>query len=180
MLLYFFCDHRDPSKQSFQDLLHAVVKQLLNANPDCFRDAQARYHEATGAVDGETKAAQRLSTADYMDLIKQMCSHWMRVNLVVDALDECVNLSEFVDGLSELSKSNIRLLMTSRHDLSSRQAISQIARSSMSLVEHMATDIDAYLREEIATRLATGSLKLRDSSLAGQIVVAVKMKANGL
>lgn len=115
-----------------------------------------------------------------MVLIKQMCSHWMRVNLVVDALDECVNLSEFVDGLSELSKSNIRLLMTSRHDLSSRQAISQIARSSMSLVEHMATDIDAYLREEIATRLATGSLKLRDSSLAGQIVVAVKMKANGL
>jgi hypothetical protein len=104
----------------------------------------------------------------------------MRVNLVVDAVDECVNLSEFVDGLSELSKSNIRVLMTSRHDLSSRQAISKIARSSMSLVEHMATDIDVYLRGEVAARLAAGSMKLRDSSLADQIVAAVKKKADRL
>jgi hypothetical protein len=180
MLLYFFCDYRDPSKQSFQDLLHAVVKQLLNASSDCFGGAQARYHEATRAVNGGNMAAQRLSMADYMKLVKQMCSHWMRVNLIVDALDECVNLSEFVDGLSELSKSNIRLLMTSRHDLSSREAISQIACSSMSLVKHMATDIDAYLRGEVAARLNTGSLKLRDSSLAGQIVVILKRKADGL
>lgn len=180
MLLQFFCDHRDPSKQSFQDLLHAVVKQLLNASSDCLEDAQACYHEATRAVNGGNMAAQRLSMADYMKLVKQMCSHWKRVNLVVDALDECENLSEFLDGLSELSKSNIKLLVTSRQDLSSTEAISQIACSSLSLVEHMTADIDAYLRGEIAARLNTGSLKLRDSGLAGRIVVVLKKKADGL
>lgn len=35
-VLYFFCDHRDPGKQSFHDLLISLVKQLLDDNEDSF------------------------------------------------------------------------------------------------------------------------------------------------
>jgi hypothetical protein len=37
-ILYFFCDHRDPTKRSLNDLLCVVIKQLLDSDVDCFTE----------------------------------------------------------------------------------------------------------------------------------------------
>jgi hypothetical protein len=112
-VLYFFCDHRDPNKQSIRDFFHAIIKQLLDQDNNCFANAEAWRDEKTT---GSLSAAKPLVNSEYVEIIRRMCSRWISVSIVLDALDECTGLNAFVDDLVALkSESNVRLLLTSRH-----------------------------------------------------------------
>jgi hypothetical protein len=180
-VLYFFCDHRDPSKQSFQDLIYVIVKQLLDQNPECFEGLKHRYVNILWGARG-SKVAKKLDNLDYVELIHDLCLRWGSVNLVIDALDECSFLSNFIGGLKLLiaEKSNIRLLLTSRHDVELKRLIAPITTYQLPVVEYMRVDIRTYLSAEVESRLALGSLKLRQDSLAAEIVAALEERADGM
>ncbi|KFY35817.1 hypothetical protein V494_05576 [Pseudogymnoascus sp. VKM F-4513 (FW-928)] len=180
-VIYFFCDHRIPNMQSLQDLLYVIVKQLLHQSPGCFEDAKYWYDERTRPLDGPRAAAKPLSTSEYIKFIQQLCLRWESISLIVDALDECSRLDTFVDGLRKLwSGSNVRLLLTSRHDVDLMHAIEPIADYKVSLVENMRNDIDIYLTTEIRSRLALGTLKFKQKGLEASIVSALREKADGM
>lgn len=167
--------------QSLQDLLYAIVKQLLDQNPTCLEDAKQRYHERTRGVEGPKAAARPFSVSEYIRFIQQLCLKWESVSLVVDAVDECSGLDTFVDGLRNLwSGANVRLLLTSRHDVDLKRAIEPIASYKIALVENMKNDIEIYLKTEIRKRIAAGTLKLKQKELEELIATALEAKADGM
>jgi hypothetical protein len=103
------------------------------------------------------------------------------VNLIVDAVDECVGLSTFMGGLNYLIKgSNIKLLLTSRHDVELQRTIEPIADFQISVAEFMWDDIEIYLAAEVTRRISIGLLKFREKNLDSIIVEALKNKAHGM
>jgi amino acid transporter len=177
-VLYFFCDHRDPSKQSIRDFLHVIIKQLLDQDINCFADANAWRHEKTM---GTLSAAKPLVNSEYIDIIRRMCSRRNTVSIVVDALDECTDLNTFVEDLVTLKAiSNIRLLLTSRHDIEVVRVIQPIAQHTISISDYMRNDIKIYLETEINSRVGQRSLKLRESWLKAEIATSLEAKADGL
>jgi hypothetical protein len=101
---------------------------------------------------------------------------------MIDALDECSFLSAFIGGLKSLivAKSNIRLLLTSRHDVELKRFIAPITTYQLPVIEHMRVDIWTYLSAEVESRIALGLLKLRQESLAAEIVTALEERADGM
>ncbi|KAH8820079.1 hypothetical protein F5884DRAFT_865727 [Xylogone sp. PMI_703] len=181
-VLYFFCDHRNPSGRNFQDLLYSVIKQLLDQDSECFSVARYWRDRQTQAIKGQDAVAKPLSPSEYIGLVQQLCSRWSNVNLVVDAMDECNDLDNFMGGLTALTsnKSNIRLLLTSRHDMELKRVIEPIATHEIPLSDHMEVDIDSYLRTELKSRIALNKLKLKQRNLEDSIVDALKEKADGM
>ncbi len=103
------------------------------------------------------------------------------MSLVVDAIDECSNVQSFVAGLESLtSRSNIKLLVTSRNEVETELAMTPLAKFQMCLPEHMKDDIHTFLTNETQNRVKQGSLKLRQKELAGDIVAALEAKADGM
>jgi hypothetical protein len=162
-VIYFFCDHRDPGKQSLQDLAHVLTKQLLDRDIACFKEAKLWREER---LPGSKTLAKPLNILEYIEIIQRLCSRWESVSLIVDAVDECTGLDDFIRGLESLiANSNIKLLLTSRHDIELIRAIYKIAGYKLAMTEYMEHDIETYLNFEVKNRIALGSLKLKQQSL---------------
>jgi len=168
--------------QSFQDLLHVIMKQLLNQNQSCFEEAKYFYEESLRRVAGpQSTAAKPLSQLEYVQLICQMCLRWESVSLVIDALDECVGLDSFVGGLKDvLGGSNIRLVLTSRHDVNIKRVVESVADFQISMMERMGDDIETFLWAEIQRRISSGTFKFKQKALDAKVVAALREKADGM
>jgi hypothetical protein len=158
-------------------MLYVLSKQLLDMDLSCF-EAAKHWHDERKR---ETSVATPLGSQDYIALIRQMCSRWGSVSLIVDALDECDNLDLFVNGLEELTiHSNIRLLLTSRHDVKLARVIAPMVHHELSVAANMGDDIETFLASEINKRIETGVLKLRQRNLGLWILHTLKEKADGM
>jgi hypothetical protein len=74
----------------------------------------------------------------------------------------------------------IKLFLTSRDEVELVRLVSPASSHHLALKEFMRSDIGTYLTHETATRLAQGTLKLRQKSLASDIVAAIEEKADGM
>lgn len=179
MTLQFFCDHRDPNKRSLENFLHAVTKQLLESDPSCLNVAYKVYKKQK--FDSASYVARALTVEGYIELIRNLAIRWKQVYLVVDALDECIELQVFIDGLTTLAaKSNIRMILTSRQTVDLERVIGPIAGYPIAIRHHAWADIDIYLDEEIMRRKALGTLKVNQHALEGSIKQAIRAKAGGM
>lgn len=168
--------------QSLQDLLYVIIKQLLDQKSACFEDAKYWYEERLRNVsDPQSTAAKPLSNSEYVKLISQMCSRWESMSLIIDALDECVGLDSFVGGLKGiLSGSNVRLLLTSRHDVNIKRVMEPMADFQVSVMDKMGGDIETYLWAEVHRRIANGTFKFKQKGLDSLVVTALTEKADGM
>jgi hypothetical protein len=180
-VLHFFCNHRNPRKQAFQDCLHAFTKQLIDSNSDCFNEAKQCYHERLLKIHGQ-QHTPTLSIYEYISLIKQLCFIFDTVFMVVDALDECADRSDFLDGLMSFlkEKGKFKLLLTSRQEVDLDRLIDPIASHRLPLKDYMGSDIKSYLSAELRTRIEEGALKLGRESLIADIAAAIEKKADGM
>ena len=168
--------------QSLQDLFHVIIKQLLDQNLACFEDAKYWYEKSLRTVAGpQSTAAKPLSASEYVKIISQMCSKWESANLVIDALDECADLDWFVGGLrGVLGGSNLRLLVTSRHDVNIKRIMEPLAEFQIPIMEHMGHDIETYLRAEVHRRISLGKFKFKQKGLDSLVVAELMAKADGM
>jgi len=181
-VLYFFCDHRDPGKQSIQNLLHVIMKQLLELDDGCLVAADSwRKQKQPAPKLRPSSPIQPLAVSEYIELLCFLFRRWERVYLVVDAVDECDDLNKFVNGLQSLiANSDLQLFLTSRHDIELIQAISLIATTKMAAADYMEADILLYLSSEVEARVAQKALKLRQNDLSLLIVEALRKNADGM
>jgi hypothetical protein len=158
------------------------VKQLFDRDEDCLAAANSWRNQKHPALNSRSSPfIQPLGVPEYIELLNFLFIRWERVRLVVDAVDECVDLATFVDGLQSLAKnSELQLFLTSRHDVELNQAISPISTAKIAVSEHMDTDIIIYLRSEVQARIAHNFLKLRQKDLSLQIVEALRKNADGM
>lgn len=103
------------------------------------------------------------------------------VYLIVDAVDECVGLSTFMGALNGLiTGSNIKLRLTSRHDVELQRKIEPIANFQISVADFMWADIKTYLTAEVTRRIGLRLLKFKEKNLDSWIVEAIRNKADGM
>ncbi|KAJ9353099.1 hypothetical protein DTO280E4_7527 [Paecilomyces variotii] len=112
VVAYIFCDYREQSKQKLNNILGAILKQLVQPMETLPDDLNMLYksHQATGST---------LQRNELTELLISVANYYSRVYLVIDALDECPDSdgtrSTFISHLLKLQKNcNVNLLATSR------------------------------------------------------------------
>jgi hypothetical protein len=176
-VLYFFCDHGDPSKVSHDSFVMTVMRQLLEQSPELIGNAKKIYDEK--ANNGE----RSFKRTDYIPLIQTFMSHFDNVYLLCDALDEASEGEEIATALKQLmsycirSEHSIRVLFTSRFDVQLERHHTLITSNRVALADNMKADIEQYVQMEVDHRTEKGSLKLRDQGLRPAIQERVACRA---
>ncbi|KAJ7832151.1 ankyrin repeat-containing domain protein [Mycena olivaceomarginata] len=106
---FFYFDFRDKERQSVESALRRIVLQLSAQSPHSYRALDEQYKLSNG---------QKLpSYEDLQKILQQLLSELGRTYVVLDALDECDELSQIVDLISTLrhwTDSPLHLFITSQ------------------------------------------------------------------
>jgi hypothetical protein len=168
-VLYFFCDHRDPSKLTHDNFVMTLTRQMLNHSSEFVEQAKRVYDEKANNGD------RTFNRADYVPLIESFMTRFEHVFIFCDALDEASEGDEIVSTLNRLliygQKCGVstRILFTSRFDVQLERRHADITTNRVALAENMKPDIEQYVEMEADTRVAKGVLKLRDKALQSLI-----------
>lgn len=178
-LIYFYCDHQDPEKQNFRNLVGAGINQLLNQAPQCMEDVMELYTRKRGEAGGKP------STGECLQLLKTCTLRFTKVLILVDALDECNDVDAFVEGLNEfrsstVTKTTAQILITSRQEGGVEKQILHRCTNSLCLSANIGEDIRKFVIDQVHVRVSTGRLKFRDPNLQSQIIVGLCDGADGM
>ena len=118
-------------------------------------------------------------------MLKTLTLRFETVYVVVDALDECRNIETFLDGLNELrssnnTKTNAKVLITSRQEIDIERQIKRHSTCSLCLTHYIGKDIRRFLTVQVQMRMSTGKLKVRDPALRNRIITALCDGAVGM
>jgi hypothetical protein len=151
------------------------ITQLTKMHPGCEREIQA----------ARSRNDRSLTKEDYIDLMKAILTKFRRLIVVVDALDESVEATQFCEAFSELlspapSNTNVLILVTSREEINSERLLAPLATSKLSLADKTKADIRTFVSDEVDRRIRSRTLKLRNSALKTEIVRSLVDRADGL
>ena len=118
ILLYFYFDFSNPTKQQYESMLRSLISQIYNSQPAIQSPLQALY---TSMDMGKTQPEITLLKRTFYKMIGLTENVWM----VLDALDECSDqvrgLFEFIETI-HTTHNNTSFIVTSRleHDIHSK------------------------------------------------------------
>ncbi|KAI4957635.1 hypothetical protein J4E86_004774 [Alternaria arbusti] len=174
-IVYFFCDHRDRAKTTYENFASSVARQMMEASPLCLEEGRSLYNEKS------REGSRPFQSDDYLSLICSFLGHLKDVFILLDALDESTEGDSIARSLARMHESrkgagfNIRILLTSRFDALIQGRYPNLATTHVILAENMRPDIQHYVAEELQARVAKGVLKVKNkdilSSMRQQIVL---------
>ncbi|KAJ7811927.1 hypothetical protein B0H13DRAFT_1926431 [Mycena leptocephala] len=142
---FFYFDFRDKERQSVESALRRIVLQLSAQSPHSYRALDEQYKLSNG---------QKLpSYEDLQKILQQLLSELRRTYVVLDALDECDELSQIVDLISTLrhwTDSPLHLFITSQ----TRQIFTEGFRGVPCIILNFNVtqeDIKFFVKTEIQT-----------------------------
>jgi hypothetical protein len=153
-MAYFYFDFRDVNKQRLHDLLPSLLIQLAAWSDPCC-DILSRLYSAHG------RGAQRPNDRAMVECLKEMLILDVQqpTYIIIDALDECPNLStipspreevlEFVDELAGLHLSNLHICVTSRPESDIQAFLGPLTSRPVSLHD------ESGQQEDIATYVSS-------------------------
>jgi len=158
-MAYFFFDFKDEQKQASRALLVSLLVQLSNQS-DSFCDILHGYHSTHQRGSLQPKESELIKCL--RDMLK--IPGGVPVYLVVDALDECPNLTgipspreevvELLTQLVGLKLPNLRLCFTSRPDI--RISLGPLVSTCTRIVLHnergQKQDIENYISSVVSSR----------------------------
>ncbi|KAI9443859.1 hypothetical protein H4582DRAFT_1846232, partial [Lactarius indigo] len=185
-MAYFYFDFQDVAKQSRRDLLRSLLIQLSHSShPFC--DILSRLYDAYG------KGTRQPSDKALMDCLKEMLAlpNQRPVYLVMDALDECPNISGIpssrelvLDVVKELVQrriSSLRICVTSRPEVDIQYAIGRLTHCSVSLHNESGqeNDIAEYIKSVVYFPSNTMMRRWRDEDKE-MVVQTLSERADGM
>jgi len=177
-LAYFYFDHRDPRKQNLRNFAATAIAQLVKQSSSCYTQVEKWFDSRSHELN------QRLPSSEYGSLLKAVAGDFARTIVVLDALDECNDLSALVQCFQELlgvlDSSSMHILATSRNDLVIERLILPLATSELSLMRNIREDIVTYVTTEVDDRVRSKRLKLRNPDLGKQIKIALLKNSDGM
>ena len=153
---YFYFDFRDIDKKARRNLLSSLLTQL-SSSCNSFCDIFSRLHKA------HDNGGCQPSDSALTQCLKEMLTlpHQRPVYLIMDALDECPDTSDFpsareqvldlVKDLVGLRLPNLRICVTSRPEVDITDALEPLASHAVSLQdeEGQKKDIADYVRSVV-------------------------------
>ncbi|MCJ1430953.1 hypothetical protein MMC27_000303 [Xylographa pallens] len=151
--------------------------QLLDQYPDPENEITSifRKHGSVGK--------NAISLKDQIALFTTLAQNFRQVTIVIDALDECKKLDEFVGGLKHLmaiTSLTIRMLTTGRNDYSLENSIGALATHRIALEQNVQNDINAFVTHEVNSRIEARKLKIRSRDLKELVIHSLSHHANGM
>jgi len=155
-MAYFYFDFRDVNKQHWHDLVPSLLTQLSSrSDPRCDILSRLYFDHDNGARQPNDEALKRC-LIEMLTLPDQRPTY-----LVIDALDECSNVSgiptsrkrvlQLVNELVELHIPNVHICVTSRPEVDIRDILERPTSRRVSLHDQSGQkkDIEDYVRSVV-------------------------------
>jgi hypothetical protein len=171
-IAYYYFDFRDVKKQDCYGLLSSLVLQLSAESDSCYNLLSQLYSSNSRGIRKPTIGALKKCLTDMLNLPGQG-----PIYIVVDALDECPNLSgtpsarEQVLGLIEevvdLKLPNVHLCVASRPEMDIRMVLEPLTSLKISLHDESGQkeDIIKYIKSVVRSDRTMRRWKEEDKQL---------------
>ena len=137
-MAYYYFDFRDVKKQDRYGLLSSLLSQLSVESDSCYEVLSRLYVDNAGGTRKPTRSALSKCMTDMLSLPGQA-----PIYIIVDALDECSNLSgkpsareevlNLIEELVDLNLPNVHLCVASRPEMDIRMVLEPLASLQISL-----------------------------------------------
>ncbi|KAI0293763.1 ankyrin repeat-containing domain protein, partial [Russula brevipes] len=155
LIAYHYFDFKDATKCDFRGLLSSLLFQLADNSERCWGVLRALFSQCEDGVEPP-------SDTDLTRCLESMvqCSEKIPIYLLIDALDECPDISgtpsarekvlKFVEDLVSLNQSNLFICITSRPEQDIRNVLDHLTPTSRLVPLHeergQTEDISGYIR----------------------------------
>ena len=184
MMAYYYFDFRDVKKQDCYGLLTSLILQLSAESDSCYNILSQLYSDnMNGALEPDIDSLKECMK-DMLNLSGQG-----PIYIIVDAIDECPNLSgtpsareevlELVGELVDLELPNLHLCVASRPEIDIRLILDPLAAFKISLHEETGQkeDIVKYIKSVVYSDRNMQRWNEDDRQL---VVVTLSDKADGM
>jgi hypothetical protein len=183
-MAYYYFDFRDVKKQDCQGLLSSLASQLSAESDSCYNILSQLYSDS---MKGRVKPD--------IDSLKECMKDMLNlpgqgpIYIIVDALDECPNLSgtpsareevlELIAELVDLELPNVHLCVASRPEMDIRAILDPLTTLKISLHDESGQkeDIVKYIKSIVYSDRNMGRWNEDDKQL---VVATLSDKANGM
>jgi hypothetical protein len=179
---YYYCDFRDAKKQDLYGLLSSLISQLSAKSDECYEVLSRLYSTSAGAT--PTSSVLTKCMEDMLSLPEQG-----DIYIIIDALDECPNISGMVSAREEILKllkglvhlrcSNLHLCVTSRPEVDIRRVLDPLKPLQISLHDERGQkdDIIGYIKSVIQS---DWDMQQWSEEVQQQVIDALSEKADGM
>ena len=175
--LYFYCDYADPPSLHPAAIYRALLQQMF------FRGLLSE-DTVKSVVETLKVNIHGLSEQKLLGVLCSAVRSCAGLHVVIDGLDECERdgqqtVTNTLYRLRTIGHPFVKVLVTCRdegHLLTELSSFNRLQVSSHA----SAADIQSYVSHTIASRLSSGQLTVRDSTLKEEIVAKLSGKAQGM
>ena len=176
-LVFFYCDFRNERSTSASEVMRSLLSQFLRQlnrkmvhSGNLVDELINKMDEGASAISDVTRLARHISCA-----AKQFIQQPF---VVIDALDECKDIEQLLDALTELNKGGARLFVTSRPLQVIKDSFSGLPSIAMDAMKYaVSTDIKLHVKRELDSHRR---LRIVDASLKKEINSVLCEKADGM
>jgi ankyrin repeat domain-containing protein 50 len=171
-VVYIYCTHRQQN-QTAGNLVASLLKQLIQQRTDIpgnIRDLY-RHHRSRQT---------HPPLSEYSRLLQAELRHFLKVFIVIDALDECSEENRIREHfLAEVQKLSpmVRLLVTSRHMPDIERKFEGTAQLEIRASDE---DVKRYLESRIESQLPLAKYVRTDPTLRSDILDTIIKRAHGM
>jgi Cdc6-like AAA superfamily ATPase len=176
VVAYFYFDFNDKQKQEPELMLRSLICQL---SQQCVKIPPSLDTLFSSCENGQRQPSQDA----LLEVIQHMIQDFPQPYVVIDALDECGQLTELLDILKTIAQlQNLHLLVTSRKERQIESSLERFVDSHNAIClqsELVDEDIQRYVRQRLAN---DESLKKwqKDPTVSQEIETALMEGARGM
>jgi hypothetical protein len=149
---YFYFDFRESEKRHRRGLLSSLVFQLSADSDPCYQKLSRLYLDHAGGTREPSEHALSQCLVEMLKVSGQPATY-----IIIDALDECPNISgmptareqvlKFLKHLVQLKLPNVHICVSSRFEVDIRNTLEPLASFRMSLHDEggQKADISSYI-----------------------------------
>jgi hypothetical protein len=183
-MAYYYFDFRDVKKQDRYGLLSSLLYQLSVESDSCYDVLSRLYVDNASGTRKPARGALLKCITDMLSLPGQA-----PIYIIIDALDECSNLSgrpsareevlELIEELVDLKLSNVHLCVASRPEIDIRLVLEPLTSLKISLHdEHgQREDIINYIKSVVRSDRSMRRWREEDKIL---VIDTLSQRADGM
>ena len=157
-MAYYYFDFRDVKKQDCYGLISSLILQLSTQSDSCNDILSRLYSDSARGIRKPTITALKKCMTDMLSLPGQAPTY-----IIVDALDECPNLSgtpsareevlDLIDELVGLKLPNVHLCVASRPEMDIRMVLEPLTSLIITLHDEIGQkeDIIEYIKSVVCS-----------------------------
>ena len=183
LLLYFYFDFNDSSKQTLEGLVRSLASQL-------YRKCKCAQAALDSLFSSHENGRRQPSSKSLFEVFSQMLNQAKDVWIVLDALNECrTPKGSLAEGLLswiaslQSDQRNVHLLVTSRPEHEIEEVLRKLAKSEENIIPIQSDLINNDIRSYVRTRVRGGKLLERWGKtlyVLEEIETRLMEKANGM